>query len=104
VRHQIERRENTRHVERLVVAGRIGRAEAKALSRHAHHSEHGDRVEFHTANAMANGMSVIAPVHIRHRQAIIEEAKMKLALLQHAADVPIKVRRPAIGARLRVAP
>ncbi len=103
-RHQIERREHARDVKRLVVARRIGRAEAEPLGRHAHHGEDGDGVELHAANAVGNGMAVIAAVHVRHRQAVIEKAEVKLALLQHAADVPVEVGRPAIGARLRMAP
>ena len=103
-RHQIEGGEHARHMERLVIAGRIGGAEAEALRRHAHHGEHGDGVELHAANAVLDGVRVIAAVHVRHRQPVVEEAEMKLALLQHAADVPVKIRRPAIGARSRMAP
>ncbi len=80
LRHQIERREHARDMERLVVARRIGRAETEPLGRHAHHGEHGDGVELHAANAVGNGMAVIAAVHVRHRQAVIEKAEVKLAL------------------------
>ena len=104
VRHQIERGEHARHMERLVVAGRIGRAETEPLGRHAHHGEHGDGVELHAADAVRDGVAVIAPVHVRHRQPVVEEAQVKLAFLQHAADMPVKIRRPAIGARSRMAP
>ena len=104
IRHQIERREHARDVERLVVAGRIGRAEAEPLGRHAHDGEHGDGVELHAADAVRDRVRVVAPVHVGHRQAVVEEAEMELAVLQHAADMPVVVRRPGIGARLRVAP
>ena len=103
-RHQIEGGEHARHMERLVVAGRISGAEAEALRRHAHHREHGDGVELHATNAMFDGVGMIAAIHVRHRQPVVEEAEVKLALLQHAADVPVKIRRPAIGARSRMAP
>ena len=104
LRHQVERGEHARHVERLVVAGRIGGAEAEPLGRHAHDGEHGDGVELHAADAVLDGVRVVAAVHVRHRQPVVEKAEMKLALLQHAADVPVEIRRPAIGARLRMAP
>ncbi len=103
-RHQIEGGEHARHMKRLVIAGGIGGAEAEPLRRHAHHGEHGDGVEFHAANAVLDGMRVIAAIHVRHRQPVVEEAEMKLALLQHAADVPVKIRRPRVGARLWMAP
>ena len=74
LRHQIERREHARDMERLVVARRIGRAETEPLGRHAHHGEHGDGVELHAANAVRDGVAVIAAIHVRHRQPVIEKA------------------------------
>ncbi len=103
-RHQIERGEHARDVERLVVARRIGRAEAEPFGRHAHHREHGDGVKLHAANAVGDGVAVIAPIHVRHRQPVVEEAQVKLAFLQHAADMPVEIRRPAVGARSGMAP
>jgi hypothetical protein len=102
--HQIERGEHARHVKRLVVAGRIGRAQAEPLGRHAHHSEHRDSIELHAADAVAHRVGVVVPVHVRHRQPVIEEAEVEFAFLEHAAEVAVVVRRPGIGARLRVAP
>ena len=95
---------SARHVERLVIARRIGRAETEPLGRHAHHREHGDGVELHAADAVGDGVGVIAAVHVRHRQPVVEKAEVKLALLQHAADMPVKIRRPAVGARSGMAP
>ena len=74
LRHQIERGEQARDVERLVVAGRISGAETEPLGRHAHHREHGDGVELHAANAMGDGVAVVASVHVRHRQPVVEKA------------------------------
>ncbi len=96
--HQIERRKQACHMEWLVVAGRIGRAETEPLGRHAHHGEHRHRIQLHAANAMPNRVRVIAPVHVGHRQTVIEKAEVKFALLKHAADMPVVVRRPGIGA------
>src|SRR5436190_21101154 len=64
--HQIERREQARDMERFVIACRIGCAEPKSLGRHAHDREHGDRVHFHAADAVANRMVVVAPVDVGH--------------------------------------
>jgi hypothetical protein len=102
--HQVERGEHARHVERLVVAGRIGGAEPEPLRRHAHDREHGHRVELHATNAVLHGMRVVMAVHVRHRQPVVEEAEMKFSFLQHAADMPIVVGRPGIRARERMAP
>src|SRR5262249_50164077 len=104
VRHQVERGEHARHMERLVVGGRIGGAEAKPLGRHAHHGEHRDGVELHAADAVRDRVGVVAAVHVGHRQAVVEEAEVEFALLQHAADVPVEVGRPAVGARGRMTP
>ena len=94
VSHQIKRGEHARHMERLVIGGRIGRAKPKPLGRHAHYGQHRHRIELHATNAVLDSMRVVAPIHVRHRQAVIEEAEMKLPFLQHAADVAIKIRRP----------
>ena len=102
--HQIERGEYARDMKRLVVARRIGGAEAEPLGRHAHHRKHGDGIELYAANAVLDGVGVIASVHVRHRQAIVEKAEMEFARLKHAANVTVEIRRPAVGARLWMAP
>jgi len=104
VRHQIERGEEAGNVVRLVIARRIGRAESKPLGRRAHHRQNRDGIELHAADAMLDGVGVIAPIHVRHRQAIVEETEVKLPLLQDAPDIPVIITRPAIGARSRMAP
>ncbi len=82
----------------LIVARRIGRAETEPLGRHAHNGEHRHGIQLYATNAMPNRVRVIAPVHVGHRQAIVEKAEMKFALLKHAADMPVVVSRPGIGA------
>ena len=67
VGHQIERGEQARHMERLVVARRIGRTEAEPLGRHPHDREHGHRVHLHATDAVSHGVFVVAPVHVGHR-------------------------------------
>ena len=66
VGHQIERGEQARHMERLVIARRIGCAETEPLGRHAHDREHGHCVHFHAADAVADGVRVVMPVGVRH--------------------------------------
>ena len=89
--HQVERREHARHVKRLEIGGGAGGAEPETFGRHAHHGEHGDRVHLHAAYAVLDGMAVVVAVAVRHRQAVVEEAKVELAFLQHAADGAVVV-------------
>ena len=66
MRHEVERGEYPRDMERLVIARRIGCAETEPLGRHAHDREHGHRVHFHAADAVADGVRVVMPVDVRH--------------------------------------
>ena len=91
-------------MEGLVVAGGIRRAEAESLRGHAHDREHRHRVHLHAADAIAHCMGVVVPVDIGHRQPVVEESEVEFAFLEHPADVPIVVRRPGVGARLRMTP
>ena len=91
-------------MERLVVAGGIRRTQAEPLRGHAHHGEHRHRVQLHATDAIAHRVGVVVPVDIGHRQPVVEEPKVEFAFLEYPADVPIVVRRPGIGARLRMAP
>jgi hypothetical protein len=102
--HQVKRAKDAGDVKRLVVACGISGAEAEALGRHTHHGQHSEGIELHAANAVLDGMGVIAPIHVRHRKPIVEKAEMELAGFQHAANMAVEIRRPAIGARLRVTP
>ena len=91
-------------MERLVIARRISCAETEPLGRHPHDREHGHRVHFHAADAVADGVRVVMPVDVRHRKPVVEEAEVEFAFFEHPADMPVVVRRPGIGTRLRVAP
>jgi len=74
-RHQIERGEHARDMEWLVVTRRIGRAETKPLGRHAQHCQNGDRAELYATDTMLDGVGMVAPLHVRHRQAIVEKSE-----------------------------
>jgi hypothetical protein len=102
--HQVERGEQACHMERLVVAGGIRRTQAEPLGGHAHDREHRHCIHFHAADAMAHRMGVVVPIDIGHRQPVVEEPEVEFTFLEYPADVPIVVRRPGIGARLRVPP
>ena len=43
--------------------------------------------------------ALVAAIHVRHRQPVVEKAEMKFAFFEHAADVPVKIRRPARSLR-----
>jgi hypothetical protein len=102
--HQVERGEQACHMERLVVAGGIRRTQAEPLGGHAHDREHRHCIHFHAADAMAHRVGVVVPIDIGHRQPVVEEPEVEFTFLEYPADVPIVVRRPGIGARLRVPP
>ena len=104
VGHQVQCLEHARDVERLVVGGGTGRTKTEPFGRHSHHGEDGDRVHFHTADAVGDGVRMIAAVAVRHRQAIVEEADMKLPGLQYAGDVPVVVGGHEVRRGLRMAP
>src|SRR5262249_37235241 len=44
------------------------------------------------------------PIHIGHREPVVEKAEMKFALLQHPADMPVVLGRPGVHARERMSP
>ena len=104
VGHQVDRREHAGDVERLVIGGRVGRPEPEPAGRHPHGGQHRDRVHLDAADAVLDGVRVVAAEHVRHRQAIVEEADVELARFEHAGDVLVVFRRPAVGARLRMTP
>jgi len=79
-------------MERLIIARRIGRAEAEPLGRHAQHRQNSDGVELHASNSVLDGVGMVAPIHVRHRQTIVEKSEVKLSRLQHASDMPVKIR------------
>ena len=104
VGHQVQRLEHARDVERFVIGGGAGRSETQPFGCHAHHGEDGDRVHLHAADAVGHGVRMIAAETVRHRQAIVEEADMELAGLEHAADVAIVVRGHEAGRGIRMPP
>jgi hypothetical protein len=77
---------------------------AEPFGCHAHHGEDGDRVHLHAADAVGHGVRMIAAETVRHRQAIVEEADMELAGLEHASDVAVVVRGHEAGRGIRMPP
>src|SRR5262249_40742436 len=61
-------------------------------------------IELHAADAVLDRVRVVAPVHVRHGEPVVEEAEVKFARFEHAPDVPVIIRRPRVRARERTAP
>ena len=104
VGHQIEGGEAARHVERLVIGGRTGRGEPELLGDHAHRGQDHDRIHFHAADAIFDGVGVIVAVAVRHRQPIVEERQVEFSGFEDPGDLLIVIRRHRIVARLRMPP
>ena len=71
---------------------------------HRHGHEAGDGVHFDAADAMCDGIREASAVEFRHAEAVIEEGQLKLARLEHPADVCVVVWRREIAPRVGVAP
>ena len=91
-------------MERLVVGGRVGDAEAQPLGRHADRGHAGEGVHLHAANAVGDGLLVVAGLELGHREAVVEKCEVKLAGFQRPADVAIKVGRHEVRAAVGVSP
>ena len=103
-RHQIERLEQARNMEGMIVGRRVGGAEAEPRGAHRHRHEAGDRVHFDTADAVRHGLRKAPAVELRHAEAVVEEGQLELAGLEHPADMGVIVGRRKIAARVGVAP
>ncbi len=102
--HQVERGEHAGDVERFVIGGGIGRGQTEPFRRHAHHGQDGHRVQLDAANAVGDGVRVIAAVTVRHRQTVVEEGDVEFAGFQGARDAAVVLGRGEVGRCLRVAP
>ena len=70
-----------------------------------HRHQHDDRVHLDAADAVLDGVGVVAHIQVRHRQAVVEERQMSnLPGLEDPRDVPVVLGRSGVGARLRVPP
>ena len=91
-------------VEGLVVRGGTGGAEAEMGGGHPHGHQHGDGVELNHADAVLDGVGVVAGVAVGQGEAVVEEAEMELAALEGAADLLVEISRHEVGAAVAVAP
>ena len=89
VGHQVEGGEDAGDVERLEIGGGEGGAEAEPLGGHAHDGQDGDRVHLHAADAVGDGVGVVAAEQVGHREAVVEEAEVEFPGLQRAADAAV---------------
>ena len=90
-RHQVERLEQPRDMERVVVGGRVGGTEAEVRGAHGHRHEAGDRIHLDAANAVRDGLRETSTVKLRHAEAVIEEGELEFPCLQHPADVCVVI-------------
>ena len=104
IRHEVEGGEAAGHIEGFVIRGRTGRGEAELLGHGAHGHEHDQRVHLGGADAVLDGMGMIAAVTVGHGKAIIEERHVELASLQYARDLLVELCGMGIVTRLRVSP
>ncbi len=61
-------------------------------------------IHLHATYAVLDGVAVVVAVAVRHRQAVVEEAEVELAFLQHAADGAVVVGGHGVIARFRMTP
>ena len=87
--HQIEGGEDAGDMERLEIGGGAGGAEAESFGRHAHDRQDCDRVHFHAADAVGDGVGVVAAEQVGHGEAVVEEAEVELSRFQRAADAAV---------------
>ena len=84
--HQIDSLEPPRQIERLVIGGGPGCPQPQPAGHHAHRHQHSQRIHLHAADAVLHRVSVIAAIHIRHCQPVIEKRRAGTALFQHLGD------------------
>ena len=102
--HVVEGGEEARDVEGLVVRGRAGGAQPEPARRRAHHREDGDRVHLHHPHAVAHRFGEVVPEAVGHREAVVEERQVELAVLQGAGDPPVVLRGHEVARGFRVTP
>ena len=102
--HVVEGREQPCDVERLVVRRRAGRAEPEPPRLRPHHRQHGHRVHLHHPHPVTHRFPVVVAEAIRHREAIVEEREVELAVLEGAGDPPVVLRGHEVGAGFGVTP
>ena len=76
----------------------------RCLRRQAHRRHDRDQVHLHDANAVPHRLLVVVAVAVGHRQPVVEEGQVELALLQRAGDALVVLRRHEIGHGLRMPP
>ena len=100
----VKRREYAGDVERLVIGRRVGRTEAQTSGGQPHRHQRRRQIQFHGSDAVADRVLERVVVAIRHRQPVVEESEMKLAVLQDPPDPLVEHGPKEIRGGLRVAP
>ena len=71
---------------------------------HAHAGEDGARVHLDDADAIAHRLHVAVAQDVRHGQAVVEEAQVKLAMLQRAGHALVVLDAEEVCRRARMTP
>ena len=88
-RHMIERHKGPGNMKGSVIGGRASRREAKTLGPHRHRRQDRHRIHFDDPHTVANGFSMIGSIDVRHRQSVVEKAKMELPVLERPGDTGV---------------
>ena len=91
--HMIHRREDAGDVKRFVIGRRVGRAEAEALGRLAHHHQQCRRVHLDHADAILDGGAMVIAENVGHGEAIVEKREMEFSGFERARDPRVVLRR-----------
>ena len=102
--HVVEGREGAGDVERRVIGGRAGGAEADPPGRRGHDRQYRNRVHLHHPHAVPHRVRVGTAIDIRQCQPVVEEGEMELAGLQDLGDPPVVAGGEEVAGRFRVAP
>ena len=100
----VEGREGARHVERLVVGGGVGGTQPEVVGGGGHRAEDGREVELDGAGTAQDRLIGGVAVDRGHREAVIEEHQVELAVLESAGDALVVAQVEVIGGRAGVTP
>lgn len=105
-RQVVERGERARHVERLVVGGRVGGAQPDLRRGLRQHPENHTEVQLDRAGAVMHGLAYRSAVDAGHGQAVVEEHQVEATLFELAADLRVvgRVQVPVFGRGCRHEP
>ena len=98
----VEGGEGAGHVERRVVGGGVGGAQADRVGGPGQHAEHDAQVELHRARPSPHGLGHRSPVDAGHGQPVVEEHHVEAALFEGAPQLLVVARgeEAVLGGRM----